>query len=192
MQKIFSQPPVVCYSRPKNFRDELVRAKLPRAQGRRSARKKQDGFFKCSKVTCRLCPYTGDPNVRVIKEVIVSLTGEKIPIRGHITCESKGVIYEGHCEKMDRTCPHRPQYVGETGKRAVDRFVGHRNSIRQACQEQTTAPVGVHFRLPGHCLSDLVFIPFEKCFGSIQIRQARESMYIQLFGGLDNLLNKDL
>ena len=58
LQKIFSQPPVVCYSRPKNLRDELVRAKLPRAQGRRSARKKQDGFFKCSKVTCRLCPYT--------------------------------------------------------------------------------------------------------------------------------------
>ena len=192
LQKIFSQPPVVCYSRPKNLRDELVRAKLPRATGRRSARKKPDGFFKCSDVMCRLCPYTGDPKVRVIKEVICLHTGEKFPIRGHITCKSSGIIYEGHCQKRDKTCPNGAQYIGESGKRAVDRFVGHKGTICQPGQAQTTAPVGVHFRSPGHSLSDFVFVPFEKCYSSDQVRKARESMYIQLFGGLDNLLNKDL
>ena len=192
LQKIFSQPPVTCYSRPKNLRDELVRAKLPRTTGRRSARKKPDGFFKCSDVGCRSCPYAGDPKERVIKEVIVSHTGERIPIKGHITCQSTNVIYEGHCQKEDRSCPNRDQYVGETSKRAVDRFVSHRNTIRQPCHAQSTAPVAVHFRSPGHSLSDFVFTPFEKCYSSDQVRKARESMYIQLFGGIDNLLNKDL
>ena len=65
LQKIFSQPPVVCYSRPRNLRDELVRAKLPRKTGRRSSRKKPDGFFKCLDVSCRQCPYAeGGPGVR--------------------------------------------------------------------------------------------------------------------------------
>ena len=189
---MFSQPPVCCYTRPKNLRDELVRAKLPRTTGRRSARKKPDGFHKCSVFSCRVCPYVGDPKDRVVKEVVVSHTGEKIPIRGHITCQSKGIIYEGHCQKQDRCCPNRDQYVGESSKRAVDRFVGHRNTITQPCHAQSTAPVAVHFRSPGHCLSDFVFIPFEKCYSSNLVRQARESMYIQRFGGIDNLLNKDL
>ena len=193
LQKIFSQPPVVCYSRPRNLRDELVRAKLPRKTGRRSSRKKPDGFFKCLDVSCRQCPYAeGGPGVRVVKEVTVSHTGQKIPIKGHITCQSHNVIYEGHCNKEDRTCPNRAQYVGQTSKRAVDRFVSHRNTIKQQCHAQSTAPVAVHFRGPGHSLSNFVFTPFEKCYGSDQVRLARESMYIQLFGGIENLLNKDL
>ena len=168
----------------------MVRAKLPRSTGR-SARKKPDGFYKCCGF-CRVCPYVGDPHERVVKEVTVSLTVEKIPIKGHITCQSTGLIYEGHCKKEDRGCPNRPQYIGETSKRAVDRFVSHKATITQPCHANTTAPVGVHFRGPGHSLADFVFTPFEKCYGSDQVRKARESMYIQMFGGLDNLLNNDL
>ena len=190
--KIFKEPPVVCYLRPKNLRDELVRAKLPRVTGRRSTRRKPDGFYKCSKVSCRLCPYTGDPRVRVVKEVKVSHTGETIPIKGHITCDSRGIFTEGYCEKEDRVCPTRDQYVGETGKKAVERFCGHRDTIRQQCHAQSTAPVAVHFRQPGHHLSDFVFTPFEKCHSNSLVRKARESMYIQLFGGVENLLNNDL
>ena len=130
--------------------------------------------------------------MRVVKEVTVSHTGQKIPIKGHITCQSHNVIYEGHCNKEDRTCPNRAQYVGQTSKRAVDRFVSHRNTIKQQCHAQSTAPVAVHFRGPGHSLSNFVFTPFEKCYGSDQVRLDRESMYIQLFGGIENLLNKDL
>ena len=130
--------------------------------------------------------------MRVVKEVTVSHTGLKIPIKGHITCKSRNFIYEGHCNKEDRTCPSRDQYVGESGKRVVDRFVGHRNTIKQQCHAQSTAPVAVHFRSAGHSLSNFVFTPFEKCYGSDRVRQARESMYIQLFGGIENLLNKDL
>ena len=191
LQKTFSQPPVVCYTRPKNLRDELVRAKLPKSTGRRSARKKPDGFYKCLGF-CRTCPYVGDPHERVVKEVTVSLTGEKIPIKGHITCQSRGLIYEGHCKKEDRGCPNRDQYIGETSKRAADRFASHKATVTQQCHSQTTAPVGVHFRGPGHSLADFSFTPFEKCYGSDAVRKARESMYIQLFGGLDNLLNFDL
>ena len=61
-----------------------------------------------------------------------------------------------------------------------------------SCHAQSTAPVAVHFRGPGHCLSNFVFTPFEKCYGTNQVRLGRESMYIQLFGGIENLLNKDL
>ena len=169
----------------------MVRAKLPRTTGRRSARKKPDGFFKCLGF-CRLCPYTGDPRERVIKEVTVSHTGEKIPIRGHITCQSTNVIYESHCQKEDRGCPNRDQYVGQTSRRAVDRAAQHKATITQQCHAETTAPVGVHFRSPGHSLADFVLIPFEKCYSSRLVLEARESMWIQRFGGLDNLLNVEL
>ena len=174
LEKIFPDPPLLCNSRPKNLKDELIRARLPPKE-RRSKRRKLDGFYKCREFGCRLCPYI-DSN-SVIKEVIVSNTGEVIPIKGVITCKSTNVIYEAHCNK----CSTRAQYVGTTGKAAEERWVGHRATITQHCHENTTTPVGSHFRQQGHSVTDISFIPFEKCYGDAQIRLARESMYIQKF-----------
>ena len=178
LEKVFPAPPLFCNSRPKNLQDELIRARLPPKE-RKSKRRKLDGFYPCKEFGCRLCPFVGSRSV--IREVKISSTGEIFPIRGVITCKSKGVIYEAHCSKENKTCPDRAQYIGTTGKSAEVRFVGHRSTIVQDCHLNTRTPVGSHFRQKGHSLSDLVFVPIEKCYGSAQIRLARESMYIQIF-----------
>ena len=46
-------------------------------------------------------------------------------------------------------------YIGETGKEAKERMRGHRGTITQLGQENTEAPVGVHFRAPGHSYADV-------------------------------------
>ena len=176
---------MVCNSRPKNLKDDLIRARLP-PKNRKSKRRKADGFYPCWEFGCHLCPFTGgNKKQRVIKEVKISKTGEMIPIKGVITCKSENIIYDLHCTKEDRTCPHRPQYIGTSGKSGETRFRGHKATVTQECHKNTKTPVGSHFRQPGHSLSDLEFIPFEKCYGNEQIRLARESMYIQLFGTME-------
>ena len=83
-------------------------------------------------------------------------------IKGSMTCTSSNMLYLGTCSKGDRTCPDRPQYCGETGQSAEDRFCGHRNSVIHGCYENTTLPVGEHFRGVGHNSSNFVFTPVEK------------------------------
>jgi hypothetical protein len=118
----------------------------------------EDGFKRC----CRLCPYINLRLGQVLKYVTISSTEEDLAIRGSITCTSSNLLYIGTCSKGDRTCPDRPQYCGETGQTAEERFCGHRNSVMQACHENTNLPVGEHFRGVGHTMSDFVFTPVEK------------------------------
>ena len=76
-------------------------------------------------------------------------------------------------------CPSHPQYIKETGKEAKKRLWGHRGTITQLGQENTQAPVGVHFRAPDHSYADLSFISIEKIRSrDIMVRKVRESYYI--------------
>ena len=90
-------------------------------------------------------------------------------------------------------CPDQPQYCGETGQTAEERFCGHRNTIVQQCHENTTLAVGQHFRLPGHSVSDLVFTPVEKIFSNnVFVRKVRERQLINKLGLISNGLNRKL
>ena len=133
--KVFPQPPMVCFTRGRNLREELCQAKLPPA---RQPRFVEEGFKRCGRGNCRLCPYTNLRLGEVVKSVTISNTGEELPIRGNITCTTSNIIYLGTCSKGDRTCTNRPQYCGETGQTAEDRFCGYRNSIVQLCHETTS------------------------------------------------------
>ena len=57
----FPKPPMVCYSRDKNIREELCQAKLPPVRSNMATRQGDavEGFRRCGKSGCRLCPYTG-------------------------------------------------------------------------------------------------------------------------------------
>ena len=91
------------------------------------------------------------------------------------------------------TCPSRPQYAGETGCTAEERFVGHRNTIVQACHQGTSLPVGHHFQQPGHSVSDLVFTPVERIYSNnIFVRKAREKNLINTLDLIEHGLNKQL
>ena len=159
MLKVFPEPPMVCFTRGKNLREEVCKAKLPPA---RFGRPLESGLRRCSRARCRLCPYTNLRHGQVLKAVTISNTGEELTIRGSITCKTSNSIYVGTCAKGDKACPTKPQYCGESGKSAVERFCGHRNSNIQACQVNTNLPVGEHFRGVGHSLPEFVFTPVEK------------------------------
>ena len=125
--------------------------------------------------------------------VIISATGEKMRIKDKLTCSSSNIIYMVTCRRRGRVCPFHPQYIGETGKEAKERLRGHRGTIKQLGQENTQAPVGVHFRAPGNSYADIFFIPIEKIRSrDSMVRKVRdwESYYIQKFNSLMSGLNK--
>ena len=189
----FLSPPMICYTRGKNLREELCRARVPPARMRRS---EEPGFRRCMRPACRLCPYTGLQPGEILKAVKISSTGEEIQVKGKINCQTSNILYIGTCSKENRTagtCPSRPQYAGETGCTAEERFVGHRNTIVQACHQGTSLPVGQHFQQPGHYVSDFVFTPVEKIYSNnIFVRKARERNLINTLDLIDHGLNKQL
>ena len=58
-------------------------------------------------------------------------------------CQTEGVLYKLDCtvQGCNEIC-----YVGESMKRAEERFVGHLNSINLDCYENSNLPVAHHFR----------------------------------------------
>ena len=123
----------------------------------------------------------------------ISNSGEDLLIRGAMNCTTTNILYLATCSKGDRVCPDCPQYCGETGRSGEKRFTGHRDTITQQCHSATTLPVGEHFRLPGHSVSDLVFTPVEKIYSdNIFVRKARERQLINKLDLINNGLNKKL
>ena len=54
--------------------------------------------------------------------------------------------------------------------------------MTQPGQAETTKPVGVHFRLPGHSHSDMSILPIEKVRSSDKcILEAREQFWIDKY-----------
>ena len=127
LKSVFPQPPMVCYSREKNIREQLCQAKLPPARAR--LREVEDGFKRCGKSSCRLCPFTGLRPGQVQKSIMVSSTGQELPIKGRLTCKSANLLYKVTCEKRAPTCPDRHQYVRETGQIGEERFAEHRKQL---------------------------------------------------------------
>jgi hypothetical protein len=93
-------------------------------------------------------PYNPD---QVLKSVTISSKGEELPIRARLEIIAP----------TGGNGPDRPQYCGETGQSAEERFCGHRNTIIQACHQKTNLPVGSQFQGVGHghTISDFVFTP---------------------------------
>ena len=189
LKKAFGAPPMVCFSRVRNNKELLCRAKLPVSRGTVVTRGGEEGFRRCDR-GCNMCPYA---RAGVVKTVTISSTGESYPIRGQLTCNTENCLYIATCVKGDRTCPDRPQYLGETGQRAKDRCASHLATIRQNCHQNTMAPVGQHFRGRGHSAENFEFTPFEKIYSkNIFVRKIRERYFINKFNMIDAGLNKKL
>ena len=103
------------------------------------------------------------------------------------------ILYVGTCVKNDQVCSDQPQYCGETGKTAEERFVGHHNTIVQLCHQGSPLPVGEHFQGPGHSISDFRSNPVEKIHSkNIFVRKARERHMINKFNFIEHGLNRKL
>ena len=188
MKKIFPAPPMICYQRVENLKDLLVKSKLPSRRRSPGMRREKEGFNPCRRSGCPLCEQMEDERV---SEVKISTTGERRRIKDKLTCSSTNIIYMITCRRGGKVCPSHPQYVGETGKKAKERLRGHRGTITQLGQENTQAPVGVHFRTPGHSYADLSFLPIEQVRSRYcMVRKIRESFYIQQFDTVRTGMNK--
>ena len=74
LAEVFPEPPLVTYTRPKNIRDLLIRAKLP---SKTRQRRKIPGMKRC-KENCSICPY-----VNSCKSVKSTYTGRHFHLPGH-------------------------------------------------------------------------------------------------------------
>ena len=180
LKKIFPSPPMVCWKRPRNLREFLIRAKLPKEISIRRSSRPKLGFKHC-KHKCVMCDYSP----KFASSIVSSETNIKVPILSDLNCLSKNVLYCITCNKSERPCSaNKPQYVGETGRSIVERFREHKCSVK----ENAVTNVGKHFFENGHDRSNLQIVPFEQIRSSNPwIRIAREKFYIRK---LNPVLNK--
>lgn len=178
LKKIFPDPPMVCWTKPKNLREFLIRAKLPKSLVPKRPSRNKIGFKHCGN-DCMLCKFSP----KFVNNIVSSVTKETIPILSNLTCNSENIIYCITCTKDNGTCKSHPQYIGQTGRKAVDRFREHKNSI----EPNSVKTVGQHFSQNGHNPCHLQFVPFEQLKSNNPwIRLAREKFYIRKFEPLLN------
>ena len=89
------KPPMVCYTRTKNLRDILVRAKIPPSNYRQNRRQVRSGFRKCGKrVDCCVCQHSENSCSHTC-----NFTGDTYDIKNNLSCDTPGVIYSVSCTK---------------------------------------------------------------------------------------------
>lgn len=135
---------------------------------RRSGRKR-NGFTQCPRncYACIQCERASDHRCH--------RSGKTWKITAPLNCESTNVVYKLGCRKCKPFV-----YIGETSRRFCDRLADHRGYITRKVLDH---PVGAHFNMPGHDITDLVPLPIEKVFpeGNDQLRKQREKFWIQQY-----------
>ena len=178
LKRIFPHPPMITWTRPKNLREYLIRAKLPVLNDRKSERKKI-GFKHCNR-NCNLCKHSP----RFANYLTSSTTNEKFPILSSMNCLSSNVIYCITCVKQSGNCRLKPQYIGKTKNRICDRFNAHNSSIKP----NSTKAVGIHFSSNGHQPNDFQMVPLEQVQSNDPwILLSREKYYIRKFDPVLNI-----
>lgn len=105
------------------------------------------GMFKCNNIRCKACNY-----IIADKQFQSSYNKRKFNITHHINCKSINIVYLITCKKCGK------QYVGQTGRSLADRINDHLSRIRT----RKSTPVGLHFNLSNHSISDIEFTAIEQ------------------------------
>ncbi len=137
--KVLGENRVICgFRRPKNLRDILVRAKLPKqkTQGEMTKKLNSQNRNKCSNLKCNYCPLINKSG-----RITSTKTGREYTCKSNVTCRSSNLIYCINC----RIC--KKQYVDQTGDPIIKRFQGHFTSIRS---KDLSNDVGRHFNMGDH------------------------------------------
>ena len=146
LKSIFSDPPIVAFSRPPNLRDILVRAKF---QDKASVEANNENFG-CSPcpANCKTCAL-----VDSTKQFQSHQTARTFQIRQSINCLSKNVIYLIYCNICGT------QYVGESKNSLRMRITQHRSAIKT---KKLNQPIAFHFNLPHHSTDNLRVIAIDQ------------------------------
>ena len=137
------------------------------------------GWHPCTKM-CFTCIH--------FKEVIESIhmhgTKEIFIINERLSCESNSVIYVIDCLKCNM------QYLGSSVDKMKLRANKWRSDILQGVEDEKTKKVVRHFNATPHNISrDLRSIAVEKVFGTKDVLEIKETMYIKKFDMIKNGLN---
>ncbi|XP_073212655.1 uncharacterized protein [Lepidochelys kempii] len=164
LSQIFGDRLVLAYRQPPNLKQILTSNHTP------YHRITNPGTYLCNKARCQLCPhiYSGD--------IIIGPNHISHTIRGSFTCTSTNVIYDIMCQQ----CPSA-MYIGQTGQSLRKRINGHKSAVKNY---NIHKPVGEHFNLSGHSISDLkVTILQQKDFKN----RLRETAELELICKLDTI-----
>ena len=161
LAECFPDPPLIAYTRPKNIRDRLIKAKIPP-----NARPKRviPGMHRC-KDNCKICPY-----VNTCKVVKATHTDKIVPLSKEYNCKTKNIVYLVQCLKC------KDQYIGESKATLEKRFGQHIGYVNNNDQRQAT---GRHFNSDAHLLSDMTITVLESINTQDEAyRKRRESHWI--------------
>ena len=152
---------------PPSLRNLLDRAKVPPTNHDSSIPPIQHRMFRCtSRCTCQ-------EHILESDSFKSHSTGAHHKIRGHITCTTSNIIYLISC----RICGNVIQYIGETKNSLKKCFYGHRSTVRT---HKLDTPVGQHFNLPNHSISDMILQGIEALANRRKsVRLSREKMWIR-------------
>ena len=183
---------MVSYSRCKNLRDFLVRAKLPPPTTGfslgRYTRSSRPGFYRCLRGgdLCMMCvtsPVSATSHTS-------TNTGQTWPITSRVTCTSANVIYRVTCEKQCGQCRKILPYIGMTTKRACDRIQQHRGSIFNPGQQGSTKALAQHFQSSGHTFGHFKTLILEQVASKSEfVLRSRERFWIRQYDSIRQGLN---
>ena len=177
--KLLPHPPMICWSRPKNMSEELIRAQIPKSTSLTNIIRSKNGFVKCGVSRCYSDSFTQNTKTHT-----ANATKKSWPIFSKTSCFTKHAIYSCSCKKCNM------QYIGLVGNReARVCWTEHRNSVNSLVGSPSTA-IGKHFNERGHTLTDMEFCVIEQVMNrSPFYLKARESYWISEYECLDSGLN---
>ena len=134
-REIHEKGTLIAHRRPKNLRDLLVRAKLPRIPTT-TVSVSRGPCNPCRTKTCRYCPKLNKSG-----HITCTASGREYTTKHNVTCKSSNIIYSLTC----KCCGI--QYVGQTKNRLMDRFQTHFYNI---AYNRPGSEIAKHFNKPGH------------------------------------------
>jgi hypothetical protein len=134
---------------------------------------------KCTSTKCKLC----NIHIKETSTITSTINKKTFNIIGKLNCKTKNLVYVITCAKCGI------QYVGETGRPAADRLTDHRSAIKT----NKNTPIGLHFNITQHKVSDLIFTPVQSLkTNNIEIRKKLEKSWCEKMdtyfpNGLNNM-----
>jgi hypothetical protein len=144
---VLKTPPIPSYRRPKNLRDQVVKAKVLKPTSKLKKRT-QGGFKRCLANRCYSCSLS-----RNTKTHNAFNPNKSWPIFSATDCNTSRGIFT--C-KYKKGCPCS-DYVGKTGRPMKSGWGEHRSSVKTVLGDAKTT-VGKHFSVKGHSVSDMEFM----------------------------------
>ncbi len=166
-KEAFSEKAMVAYRRPKNFSDQLVRAKCSTSQTERP--KQNPNMHPCKTPwNCKFCPKKDRQ-----KCFRSTMTGRTYT-RPAYTCNTRNVVYLITCNLCKK------QYVGETYRSFRERMIEHERYVRRKTYSQAT---GLHYNTMGHKVGhmkyEVIYCLWKKPVRNDPVRKDKEIKWME-------------